>query len=826
MRFELKDFQTAAVDAISRRLRTAIRDYEAERERFAVTLSAPTGAGKTVIAAALIEALFYGDQDNPPDNKAVVLWLTDDPHLNEQTRKKMLEASNMLTDTSLVTIDASFDQETFDPGRVYFLNIQKLAKDTQYTRAGDRRRFTLWDTVSRTAHLLGGHFLLVLDEAHRGMGSRDSERTTIASRFLVGGGGQPPVPVVLGISATPGRFNAKAREDRTFREHVVPVEHVRESGLLKEKILIWHPNESQPGDVTLAAQAVREWRQFHDRWDSFATRENIASVAPVLVVQIAPASQKATISATDLPRVLDAIQREDDCLVGRAIAHSLPETGGMPLVVAGQAIRYIEPEAIEDDPHVRMVLFKDALTTGWDCPRAEVMLSFRHARDDTYIAQLIGRMVRTPLARRVLDDSVLNTVSLFLPYFDEAAVDGVISHLKQDDVLPAVDVETSRAICTQNNHLPAQVFDLLAGLPSYLVPRVSRTSQVARLNKLAHRLAVDGILDEAEKIAAKYLLDALLSFREQLQESGRLPELTAAYASLGIGITAFDTFSGESVAMEAMNVPLDARNLDDLVRASGRRLQDGLVTRYWSHRYQVGGLDSYDAKLEAVALASVDEVVDAIETLAEQKVRAWLNDYDAQVRSLSDERRGRYYELRAQARQPEEVRVLVPDEIAVPDAERTWHGHLYCTPDGLFPLRLNTWEQRTLDAELADASCVGWFRNPARGIQSLALPYRLDETDVAMHPDFIVFHKVDDQVKPSVIDPHRYDNADAGPKLRGLSAYAVLHGDAYHRIDAVIVLDDVLLRLDMKDPNVQAAVRNVNGPGAVTDLFRAHGARY
>ena len=49
------------------------------------------------------------------------------------------------------------------------------------------------------------------------------------------------------------------------------------------------------------------------------------------------------------------------------------------------------------------MFFKMALSTGWDCPRAEVMMSFRRAEDHTYIAQLLGRMVRTPLARRSND---------------------------------------------------------------------------------------------------------------------------------------------------------------------------------------------------------------------------------------------------------------------------------------------------------------------------------------------------------------------------------------------------------------------------------------
>src|SRR5689334_23855465 len=45
---------------------------------------------------------------------------------------------------------------------------------------------------------------------------------------------------------------------------------------------------------------------------------------------------------------------------------------------------------IHDDPDVRVVFFKTSLNTGWDCPRAEVMMSFRAATDSTYIAQLVG----------------------------------------------------------------------------------------------------------------------------------------------------------------------------------------------------------------------------------------------------------------------------------------------------------------------------------------------------------------------------------------------------------------------------------------------------
>ena len=61
------------------------------------------------------------------------------------------------------------------------------------------------------------------------------------------------------------------------------------------------------------------------------------------------------------------------------------------------------------------------------------MMSFRNAVDDTLIAQLVGRMVRTPLARSVSASEFLNSVCLYLPYYDEEALDSVIENLTDPD---------------------------------------------------------------------------------------------------------------------------------------------------------------------------------------------------------------------------------------------------------------------------------------------------------------------------------------------------------------------------------------------------------
>src|ERR1035437_7860202 len=89
MKFTLKrDYQTNAVrDALSN-LKKARQDWHGDAYKSAFSLTAVTGAGKTVMAAAVFEALFYGDDEFnfDADPGAVVLWFSDSPALNEQTR--------------------------------------------------------------------------------------------------------------------------------------------------------------------------------------------------------------------------------------------------------------------------------------------------------------------------------------------------------------------------------------------------------------------------------------------------------------------------------------------------------------------------------------------------------------------------------------------------------------------------------------------------------------------------------------------------------------------------------------------------------------------
>ncbi|WP_208948223.1 DEAD/DEAH box helicase family protein [Segnochrobactrum spirostomi] len=237
MKFTLKDYQEEAVGKVLVNLKKASRRWREDGDKHAFSLTATTGAGKTVMAAAVFEALFHGDDnyDIEPDPGAVAIWFSDDPSLNEQSRYRLLQAADRLSISDLVVVQNTFQREALEPGKIYFLNTQKLSKSSLLVRGRetdeeadanapplpmpDSRSWTIWDTIQNTIDDPALTLYLVLDEAHRGMRAATGvgEKTTIVKRLINGSGSVPGIPVVWGISATVERFNAAMADMRGAR---------------------------------------------------------------------------------------------------------------------------------------------------------------------------------------------------------------------------------------------------------------------------------------------------------------------------------------------------------------------------------------------------------------------------------------------------------------------------------------------------------------------------------------------------------------------------------------------------------------------------------
>ena len=467
MKFELFPFQKTALARLRQSAATALGNYQSTHTPQVVSYTAPTGAGKTIVMSALIEDIYYGDELYPDQNEAIFIWLSDSPQLNEQSRLKIdLKADKIRLNQCVVISDDSFDMEVLEDGHIYFLNTQKLSKSSNLTKHSDGRQYTIWETLSNTVREKGDRLYFIIDEAHRGAQSaRDlTKNTTIMQKFLKGSEADrlPPMPVVIGMTATPQRFNRLAEGIQSTTHYVkTTADEVRASGLLKDRIVITYPEHSG-NDMAVLQAATDEWRHKWDHWYQYCYEQHYGQVNPILVIQVQNGSGHQ-ISATDLDECLRIMEeRLGDRFLEGQVVHAFGE--GTPTIqIGGLDVPYCEPSRIADDKRIKVVFFKETLTTGWDCPRAEVMMSFRRAVDHTYIAQLLGRMVRTPTQQHINVDETLNDVHLYLPQFNEATVYDVVKALQDEEgaTIPT-DIEAEE--------MGYDNYDTLSLRPTYTTP--------------------------------------------------------------------------------------------------------------------------------------------------------------------------------------------------------------------------------------------------------------------------------------------------------------------------------------------------------------------
>lgn len=436
MKIDLFPFQKVALERLRQNIDIAHSAYKATHIPQIVSYTAPTGAGKTIIMAALIESIYYGDENNAEQNDAIIVWLSDSPQLNEQSRIKIETKADKCFGRCVTISDDSFDREILDDGHIYFLNTQKLGKSSNLTKHSDARQYTIWETLENTIREKADRLYFIIDEAHRGAqkSSDLAKATTIMQKFLKGSPVDKlsPMPVVIGMTATSQRFHRLAENIQSTTHYVLTTaDEVRASGLLKDRIVISYP-EVEGNDMAVLQAAADEWKDKWIHWEQYCREQHYAYINPIFVIQVQNGNSNR-ISFTDLDECIRTIEeRTGERFVAGQVVHAFGE-GTPTLQICGLDVPYVEPSRIADDKRIKVVFFKETLSTGWDCPRAETMMSFRHAVDYTYIAQLLGRMVRTPMQMRIRVDETLNDVHLYLPQFNEKTVYDVVEALRSSE---------------------------------------------------------------------------------------------------------------------------------------------------------------------------------------------------------------------------------------------------------------------------------------------------------------------------------------------------------------------------------------------------------
>lgn len=831
MKIELRQFQETAVHEVASRLDDARTLYAKNGRRQAVGLTATTGAGKTVIATAVIEHIIFGTDEvaTPPDPTAVFLWITDSPQLNMQTRNRMMTASPLLGSDRLVEVKATFDEPILKAGRVYFVNTQLLgAKASLSQEASPKRTTAFWDTVANTIDDGDSTLYLVIDEAHRGMaeGRDAAEANSIVQRIIKGiPDRMPPAPIVLGISATPDRFRAVVDGiDRMTSHYEVPPKDVRASGLIKEHIAAEVAGEVQRDALAVLKEAVEAWQVLTEAWaDYYAAyskgKTKDPMIVPIMIVQVENEGDGSGVTQTDLAAVIRVITEVVGPLPDEAYVHSLGS--GKDITVAQKKIRYVEASRIADDEAARVVFFKTGLGTGWDCPRAETLFSFRRSVDSTTIAQTIGRMVRTPLTRTIVEDERLNTVEVFLPHYNKTAVANIVAHLHKsgDDAVADAIVLRETRVDLPRRAGTADAATAIEALPSYLVPIVRERHEVLRLIALALALSKDGIDQDAFAREVGDLAQALIAKRDALATQPSFAKAVAAHGE--IEIDRIEWLVGEAKPGDPTKRILHAS--DETITAlfsRSKRILGDVALAYAKARVKVDAGAADVARLEAHELSTRADIIKALNDLASERIGALSKANGMAIDALPSGRRAAYERIWRQAPDPTVVAIHLPDIADFGRGDVEWERHLYANEDGKAPLGFNKWESAVLAERLEDQNVIAWLRNEPRKDWALCLRRRENNVWGKVYPDFIFVRRLGAELRVDIADPHDQTRPDALSKAQGLAEYAKTYGHKLGEVDLIGKVGNQFVTLHLQDEKTRKAVEEAKSNDSLALLFK------
>lgn len=331
-------------------------------------VKSPTGSGKTIILLDYIDKYFkYINQ------KTSFIWLSiGSGDLEEQSKSKM---DKMLPDHKSKTLKDALNQG-FEGKDVTFINWEAVNRQgNKSTRIGEKRNII--DRISE-AHRAGIEFIIIVDEEHR-------SNTNISSDFIINFSALNEIRV----SATPIRNDSALTYE-------IPENEVIASGLITRSMIINEEVDDKEGTninneyAYLLELAINKQREIQTEY-----RRLGKNIRPLVIIQFPDSSDRF------IKEVEEYLATNDYTYENRFVAKWLSEDKK-------------NIEGIEDKNATPIfLLWKQALSTGWDCPRAKILVKLRDNMSDTFEIQTIGRIRRMPEVKHygntLLDNCYLYT---------------------------------------------------------------------------------------------------------------------------------------------------------------------------------------------------------------------------------------------------------------------------------------------------------------------------------------------------------------------------------------------------------------------------------
>ncbi len=353
--------------------------------RHTLVFKAPTGAGKTVMASEMLMRLNEEIPNNPevPYNEVAFIWIAPNK-LHEQSYFKMKSFFTETKELRPVVYD-DIDHSTsgfIHAGEILFVNWESINKDNAIIVRDSEQNASLYDLTRRTQEEQGIPIIVIIDEEHMFAGRLANKSETVLQKI------DPKVEVR--ISATPTTTNPDAYV-KIPRDRVIAEGMIKEGVVLNPALDFNSPNSSLNQHlIHLALQKREELAEAYRRLG--------VNINPLLLIQL-PNDGNEKMTAED-ESVRKEVVEYLDLIKGISTAN-----GKLAVWLSAEKENLDGIERLDNPTEV--LLFKQAIAMGWDCPRAAVLLIFREIKSFTFTAQTVGRILRMP-EQHFYEDDILN----------------------------------------------------------------------------------------------------------------------------------------------------------------------------------------------------------------------------------------------------------------------------------------------------------------------------------------------------------------------------------------------------------------------------------
>ena len=363
----LKDFQEDAKEGLLEALASGKKD---------ITMQAPTGSGKTIILCKMVE-----DYLATVSNKAVI-WLTPG---NGELEEQSLQKFQKYLEQTCKTLDDALRSGIYEED-IIFINWEQLNK-TGAKALSDQETKNLKERIDEAIND-GLSFTVIIDEAHRNATNKSDNILDLFGKSQR-----------IQVSAT---FDKKVNIDIEIDE-----KDVIESGLITRYLCV------NDGITNVSSMTIKEYETLLKLAIEKQTlieneyKKHGIKLRPLILIQY-PDEKKNKADEAEVARLIDEVDEFLDKIYGYNY-----DNKHVARWLSGDK-RNIDETENQPEDNVILLHTKQAIATGWDCPRAKILVTLRHTDNVAFEIQVLGRIRRMPeqkhYGNNIMDNCYLYTL--------------------------------------------------------------------------------------------------------------------------------------------------------------------------------------------------------------------------------------------------------------------------------------------------------------------------------------------------------------------------------------------------------------------------------